>query len=81
VNGNSSVTLRQAYSLRVFKKGLLRRVLGPKYEKIRGGCGKLHIEELHNLYSSVNKIRVIRSRSRKWLWHEFGKSEGKSSFG
>jgi hypothetical protein len=53
-----------------------------------GGWRKLYNEELHNLYSSSNVIRVIKSRRMRWGWHvvymgdmrnEFGLSVGNSA--
>jgi hypothetical protein len=41
---------------------VLRRIFGPRREEVKGGWRKLHNEELHNLYSSPNVIRMIRSR-------------------
>jgi hypothetical protein len=41
---------------------VLRRIFGPKRDEVTGGCGKLHNEELHNLYSSPSIIRMIKSR-------------------
>jgi hypothetical protein len=38
------------------------RIFGPKREELAGGWRKLHNEELHNLYTSPNIIRVIKSR-------------------
>jgi hypothetical protein len=48
--------------LRVFENKVLRRVFGPKRDEVTGGWRKLYNEELHNLYSSPNIIRMIRSR-------------------
>jgi hypothetical protein len=31
-----------------------------------GGGRKFHNEEFHNLYSSANIIRIIKSRRRRW---------------
>jgi hypothetical protein len=42
---------------RVFKKGVLRKVFGPKREDGTGDWKRLHSEELHDLYSSLNIIR------------------------
>jgi hypothetical protein len=36
---------------------------------VAGGLGKHHNEELHNLYSSPNIIRMIKSRRMKWAGH------------
>jgi hypothetical protein len=37
----------------------LKRIFGPKRDEVRGDWRKLHIEELHNLYSSANIIRIM----------------------
>jgi hypothetical protein len=34
-----------------------------------GGWRKMHNEELHNLYSSPSKIRIIKSRRMRWAGH------------
>jgi hypothetical protein len=36
---------------------------------VTGGWRKLHNEELHNLYSSPNIIRMIKSRMMRWAGH------------
>jgi hypothetical protein len=38
----------------------LRRLFGPKREEVAGDWRKLHNEELHNLHSSPNIVRVIK---------------------
>jgi hypothetical protein len=48
---------------------VLRRIFGLKRDEVTGGWRKLHNEELHNLYSSPNKIRMIKSRRMRWGWH------------
>jgi hypothetical protein len=48
-------------SLRVFDNGVLRNIFGPKREE-DGSWRKLHNDELHNLYSSPNIVRMIKSR-------------------
>jgi hypothetical protein len=50
----------------VFENRVLRRIFGPKRDEVRGGCRKLHNEELHNLYSSPSIIRMIKSRRMRW---------------
>jgi hypothetical protein len=57
-----SLTLREDHRLRVFENRVLRRIFGPKRDKVTGEWRKLHSEELHNLYSSQNNIRQIKSR-------------------
>jgi hypothetical protein len=39
---------------------------GPKREEVAGGSIKLHNDSLHDLYSSQNIIRVIKSRRMRW---------------
>jgi hypothetical protein len=43
----------------VFENRVLQRIPGPKTNEIIGGWRKLHKEEIHNLYSSPNIIRMI----------------------
>jgi hypothetical protein len=61
-----SLTLREEHRLRVFENRVLRKIFGPKREE-EGSWRKLHNDELHNLYSSPNIVRVIKSRRmRGW---------------
>jgi hypothetical protein len=57
-----SLTLREEHRLRVFENRVLRRIFGPRKDEVTGDWRKLHNEELHNLYSSPNIIRIIKSR-------------------
>jgi hypothetical protein len=59
-----SLALREEYRLRVFENRVLRRIFGPKRDEVTGDWRKLHKEELHNLYSSSNIIRMIKSRRK-----------------
>jgi hypothetical protein len=45
----------------VFENRVLRRVFGPKKEEVTGECRKLHNEELNDLYSLPNIVRVVKS--------------------
>jgi hypothetical protein len=53
----------------MFENRVLRRIFGPNRDEVTGDYGKLHNEELHNLYSSPNIIRMIKSRKVRWAWH------------
>jgi hypothetical protein len=53
----------------VFENRVLRRIFGPKRDEVTGEWRKLHIEELHILYSSTNIIRQIKSRRMRWAGH------------
>jgi len=64
-----SLTLREDRKLRVFENMVLRRIFEPRMEEVTGEWGRLHKEELNNLYSSANIVRVIKSRRMKWAWH------------
>jgi hypothetical protein len=64
-----SLTLREERRLRVSENRVLRKVYGSKREEVAGGWRRLHIEELHNLYSSPNIVRMIKSRKMKWTGH------------
>jgi hypothetical protein len=54
-----SLTLREEHKLKVFENRMLRRIFGLKRDEVTGNWGKLHDEELHNLYSSPSIIRMI----------------------
>jgi hypothetical protein len=45
---------------------VLRRIYGLKRDEVTGGWRILHNNELHNLYSSPNIIRMIVSRKKRW---------------
>jgi hypothetical protein len=58
--GTWSLILREKRRLRVFENRVLRRIFGPKRDEVIGEWRKIHIEELNNLYSSPNIVRVIK---------------------
>jgi hypothetical protein len=60
------VTLREGHRLKVFENRVLRGIFGLKRYEMKGGWRKFHDEELHNLYSSPNKIIMIKSRRIRW---------------
>ena len=56
-----SLTLREECRLRVFENRVSRKIFGPRRDKVTGGWRKLHNEELNDVYSSPNILRVIKS--------------------
>jgi hypothetical protein len=60
--------LGEEHRLRVFENRVLRKIFGPKREE-DGSWRKLHNDVLHNLHSSPNIVRVIKSRRMRWAGH------------
>ena len=48
---------------------LLRRIFGPRRDEVTGEWRRLHNEELNDLYSSPNIVRVIKLRRMGWAGH------------
>jgi hypothetical protein len=48
---------------------VLRGIFGPKRDEVTGDWRKLHNEQLHNLYSSPDIIRMIKSRRMRLAGH------------
>jgi hypothetical protein len=61
--------LREDLRLRVFENRVLRRIFGPKGDELTEDWRKLPSGELHNLYSSPDIIRQIKSREMGWVGH------------
>jgi hypothetical protein len=55
-----SLTPREEHRLRVFENRVLRRIFGPKRDEVTEEWRRLHNEELNDMYSSPNIIRVIK---------------------
>jgi len=80
--------------LRVFKNMVLRRIFGLRRNEVTGEWRRFHNEELNDLYTSPNIVRVIKSRRMRWAGHVarmgeergmyrflLGKPEGKCTLG
>jgi hypothetical protein len=75
-----SLTLREKHRLRMFENRVLRRIFGPKRDEVTGEWRRLHNEELKDLYSSPNIVRVIKSRRMRWAGHVACMGEGRGSY-
>jgi len=54
-----------------------RRVFGSKMDEVTGEWRKLHKEELRDLYSLPNIVRVVKSRRMRWAGHVARMAEGR----
>jgi hypothetical protein len=71
--------LREEHRLRVFENRVLRRIFGPKREK-DGSWRILHNDELHDLYSSPNIVKVIKSKRMRWAGHVARMGDGRDVY-
>jgi hypothetical protein len=69
----------EEHRLRFFENRVLRRIFGPKRED-DGSWRKLHNDEIYNLYSSSNIVRVIKSRRMRWAGHVARMGEGRGVY-
>ena len=53
----------------MFENMVFRRIFGPRRDEVSGEWRRLHNEEINDLYSSPNIVRVIKSRRIRWAGH------------
>jgi len=75
-----SLTLREERRLRVFENRVLRRVFGPKMDEVTGEWRKLHNEELSDLSSLPNIVRVVKPRIMRWTGHVARMGQGRGVY-
>ena len=61
----------------MFENRAWRRVFGPKRDEVIGEWRKLHDEDLSDLYSLPNIVRVVKSRRMRWVGHVARMGEGR----
>jgi hypothetical protein len=66
--------------LRVFENRVLRRIFGPKMDEVTKEWRKLNNEELSDLSSSPNILRVKKSSRMRWAEHVAHMEEGRSVY-
>jgi hypothetical protein len=64
----------------VFENRVLSGIFGPKRDEVTGEWRKLHNGELHNLHSSPNITRQIKSRRMRWAGHVARMGEGRNVY-
>jgi hypothetical protein len=63
------LTLREEHRLGVFENRVLKRIFGPMRDEVTGEWRKIRKEELHDLYSSLSIIRIMKVRKMRWAEH------------
>ena len=66
---------REKPGLGVFENGVLRKVFGPKVEKVLVLLVNLHFEQLHDSYYSTNIVRIVNSNTVRWAGYVARKGE------
>jgi len=77
---NIKASSEEESRLRAFENRVLRRIFGPEREEVTGEWRKIHNEELNDLYSLSNIVRVVKSKKR-WTGHVARMGEGEADTG
>ena len=64
----------------MFENRVLRKIFGPRRDEVIGERKELHKEELNDLYSSHNIVRLIKSRRMRWSRHVARMGERRSVY-
>ena len=73
--------MNEGRRLNVYENRVLRRIIGPKRDEVTRKWRKLHNEELNDLYSSPNILRVIKSGRMRWAGYVARMGEGRDCRG
>ena len=76
-----SLTLREELKLGVSENRMLRRIFGPKRVEVTGEWRKQEKEELNDLCSSPNIVRVIKPRRMRWAGNVARMGRGEAYLG
>jgi len=72
--------LREERKLRVFENMVLRKLFATRRDEVTGEWRRLQNEELNDLYSSPNIVRVIKSKRMRWAGHVARMGEEKGAY-
>ncbi|KAJ4438760.1 hypothetical protein ANN_14711 [Periplaneta americana] len=75
-----TLTLREEHRLRVFENKVLRKIFRAKRDEVTGEWRKLHNTELHELYSSPDIIRNLKTRRLRWAGHVARMGESRNAY-